>query len=58
MKNQTYHGEQIVKNTAKLRKVLKDFPDFALDFFTGIDRRCNNFCRIDGLVLPGRCRQH
>ena len=47
MKNQTYHTEQIVKNTAKLRNVLKDFPDFALDFFTGIENNTSALTRLN-----------
>lgn len=47
MKNQTYHSEQIVKNTAKLRNVLKDFPDFALDFFTGIENNTSALTRLN-----------
>ncbi|MBR7172791.1 MAG: tyrosine-type recombinase/integrase [Clostridia bacterium] len=47
MKNQTYHNEQIVKNTAKLRNVLKDFPDFALDFFTGIENKTSALTRLN-----------
>lgn len=47
MKNQTYHNEQIVKNTEKLRKVLKDFPDFALDFFTGIENNTSALTRLN-----------
>ena len=47
MKNQTYHSEQIVKNTARLRNVLKDFPDFALDFFTGIENNTSALTRLN-----------
>lgn len=47
MKNQTYYNEQKIKNTAKLRKVLKDLPDFALDFFTGVENNTSSLTRLN-----------
>ena len=47
MKNQTYYNEQTINNTKKLRNVLKDFPDFALDFFTGIENKTSALTRLN-----------
>lgn len=47
MKNQTYYNEQKILNTNKLRKILKDFPDFALDFFTGIENNTSSLTRLN-----------
>lgn len=47
MKNQTYYNEQKIKNTEKLRNVLKDLPDFALDFFTGIENNTSSLTRLN-----------
>lgn len=47
MKNQSYYNEQKIKNTNKLRNVLKDFPDFALDFFTGIENTTSALTRLN-----------
>ncbi len=47
MKNQTYYNEQKVKNTEKLRKILREFPDFALDFFTGIENKTSALTRLN-----------
>lgn len=47
MKNQTYYNEQKVKNTEKLRKVLKDLPDFAYDFFVGIENKTSALTRLN-----------
>lgn len=47
MKNQTYYNEQKIKNTAKLRNVLRDLPDFALDFFTGIENNTSALTRLN-----------
>ena len=47
MKNQSYYNEQKVLNTKKLRNVLKDFPDFALDFFTGIENNTSSLTRLN-----------
>ena len=47
MKNQSYYNEQKVVNTKKLRNVLKDFPDFALDFFIGIENNTSALTRLN-----------
>lgn len=47
MKNQSYYNEQKILNTEKLRNVLKDFPDFALDFFTGIENNTSALTRLN-----------
>lgn len=47
MKNQSYYNEQRVKLTARLRKILQEFPDFALDFFTGIENKTSALTRIN-----------
>ena len=47
MKNQSYYNEQKIKNTEKLRKILFDFPDFALDFFTGIENKTSALTRLN-----------
>lgn len=47
MKNQSYYNEQKIKLTARLRKILQEFPDFALDFFTGIENKTSALTRIN-----------
>ncbi len=47
MKNPDYYNEQKIINTKKLRNVLKDFPDFALDFFTGIENTTSALTRLN-----------
>jgi len=47
MKNQSYYNEQKIVNTNKLRKVLMEFPDFALDFFTGIENNTTTLTRLN-----------
>ena len=47
MKNQTYYNEQKIKNTNKLRNVLKDLPDFAYDFFVGIESKTTSLTRLN-----------
>ena len=47
MKNQSYYNEQKIINTNKLRNILRDFPDFALDFFTGIENRTSALTRLN-----------
>ena len=47
MKNQSYYNERKIENTAKLRKILKEFPDFALDFFIGIENRTTALTRLN-----------
>lgn len=47
MKNQSYYNEQKVKNTEKLRNVLKDLPDFAYDFFVGIENQTSALTRLN-----------
>lgn len=47
MKKQSYYNEQKIKLTARLRKILQEFPDFALDFFTGIENKTSALTRIN-----------
>ena len=47
MKNQSYYNEQKIINTEKLRRILKEFPDFALDFFTGIENNTSALTRLN-----------
>ena len=47
MKKQDYYNEQRIKLTSRLREVLIDFPDFALDFFTGIEAKTSALTRIN-----------
>ena len=35
--NKTYHEQQTINNTIKLREVLKELPSFASDYFRGIE---------------------
>ena len=46
-KNQSYYNEQKIKLTKRLRGILMDFPDFALDFFTGIEGKTSALTRIN-----------
>lgn len=47
MKKSNYYNQQKIKNTDKLREILADFPDFAIDFFTGIENRTSSLTRIN-----------
>ena len=47
MKNQSYYNEQKIVNTNKLKNVLKDLPDFALDFFVGIESKTTSLTRLN-----------
>ena len=46
-KNQSYYNEQKIKLTKRLREILFDFPDFALDFFTGIESKTSALTRLN-----------
>ncbi len=46
-KNQSYYNEQSIKNTQRLRETLKDLPDFAYDFFTGIESKTSALTRLN-----------
>lgn len=46
-KKQSYYNEQKIKLTRRLREILIDFPDFALDFFTGIEGRTSALTRLN-----------
>lgn len=47
MKNQSYYNEQKIKNTNKLRQILKDLPDFAYDYFVGIENKTTALTRLN-----------
>ena len=47
MNNQTYYNEQKIVNTNKLKNILKDLPDFALDFFVGIEGKTTSLTRLN-----------
>ena len=47
MKKQSYYNEQKIKNTEKLRGVLRELPDFALDFFVGVENRTSALTRLN-----------
>lgn len=47
MKKTNYYNEQKIKNTDKLREILTEFPDFAVDFFTGIENRTSSLTRLN-----------
>ncbi len=47
MAKQSFYNEQKVLNTKKLRNVLKDLPDFAWDFFTGIENQTSALTRLN-----------
>ena len=47
IKNQNYYNEQRVKLTQRLREILIQFPDFALDFFTGIESKTSALTRLN-----------
>ena len=47
MKTQSYYNEQKFKNTEKLRNVLNDLPDFAYDFFTGVENKTSSLTRLN-----------
>ncbi len=46
-KTQTYYNEQKIKNTNRLRAVVKELPDFATDFFVGIENRTSSLTRLN-----------
>ncbi len=47
MKKTNFYNEQKIKNTDKLRELLTEFPDFAIDFFTGIENRTSSLTRLN-----------
>lgn len=47
MKRMNYYNEQKIKNADKLRELLSEFPDFAVDFFVGIENRTSSLTRIN-----------
>ena len=47
MKKLSYYNEQKIKNSDKLREILTEFPDFAIDFFTGIENRTSSLTRLN-----------
>ncbi len=47
MKIQSYYNEQRIKNTDKLRNVQRDLPDFAMDFFVGIESQTSALTRLN-----------
>jgi len=46
MATSNYHEQQNRLNTTKLRKVLIDLPDFAIEFFRGIEQKTSSKTRI------------
>lgn len=46
-KNQSYYNEQKIKLTQRTREILLEFPDFALDFFTGIESKTSALTRLN-----------
>ena len=47
IKKANYYNEQKIKITDRLREILIEFPDFAIDFFTGIENRTSALTRIN-----------
>lgn len=47
MAKNNYYNEQKIKNADKLRELLTEFPDFAIDFFTGIENRTSSLTRLN-----------
>lgn len=47
MKNTSFYNEQRIKNTEKLRRIQKDLPDFAIDFFVGIENKTSALTRLN-----------
>ncbi|MBQ3158543.1 MAG: tyrosine-type recombinase/integrase [Clostridia bacterium] len=47
MKNTDYFIERNNKNTVKLRRILKDMPEFCYDFFTGIENNTSTLTRLN-----------
>lgn len=46
METLTYHEKMNIENTAKLRKVLSELPDFARDYFRAIEPTTSSKTRI------------
>lgn len=46
MAKSNYHEEQNRQNTLKLRKLLEDLPEFAYEFFRGIEQKTSSRTRI------------
>lgn len=46
MKNKTYHEEQNIKNSIKLRELMYSLPSFTLEFFRGIEQTTSSKTRI------------
>ena len=42
----SYHEQEIIENTKRLRQMLKELPPFCADFFRGIEPRTSSRTRI------------
>lgn len=42
----SYHEQEVIENTKKLRRLLKELPSFCSDFFRGIEPRTSSRTRI------------
>lgn len=47
MKNQSYYNQQTIVNTRRLQNVMNELPDFAIDFFVGIENRTTALTRLN-----------
>ena len=46
MANLSYHEQETIENTKKLRKLIGELPPFCADFFRGIEPRTSSRTRI------------
>ena len=46
MANLSYHEQETIENTKKLRKLIGELPHFCADFFRGIEPRTSSRTRI------------
>ena len=42
----SYHEQEMIENTKKLRKLIRELPPFCADFFRGIEPRTSSRTRI------------
>ena len=46
MGNLSYHEQENIENTKRLRQMMKELPPFCADFFRGIEPRTSSRTRI------------
>ena len=47
----SYHEQEIIENTKRLRQMLKELPPFCADFFRGIEPRTSSRPELHTLTI-------